>query len=350
MEWKKIIDPGQWIDEYKRGDPTVRQLDAKFVEDELNWIKEIGVPDLQTYLAIERKGRGKQGRLLKSAREQIYGLLEEYQNYLKQNEFIDWTDVPHLVLEGINENKIKPPNFDAILIDEAQDFAPVWVQVVAKLIKPEQGVIILADDPAQSIYRFYSWKEKGVHVVGRTRWLKIPYRNTYEIYEAAYQLIATDANLQKSLEDQGLLVVPDLSHSAMRHGPKPLIQRFNNFDDEIVNIRSSIDLLLQQGIDSRQIAVLHRHRSGVKRLEEGLKGHDVHTNTFHAFKGLEFDTVFLSQLQETLVRNASEAEMSGERRLVYMAMTRARQQLFMGYQGKLPKKYSALKDYVESIV
>jgi hypothetical protein len=44
--------------------------------------------------------------------------------------------------------------------------------------------LFLADDPMQSIYRYYSWREKGVPVAGRTRWLRIPYRNTREIYQA----------------------------------------------------------------------------------------------------------------------------------------------------------------------
>ncbi|MEJ2264885.1 MAG: UvrD-helicase domain-containing protein [Anaerolineales bacterium] len=349
MQWEDIVDPNSWISDHKRDYPVVQKLGATFIEDEIKWLKEIGIPDVETYLTVERKGRGRQVRLTKSLREEIFAVAGDYQSHLRNNGLIDWADVPHLVLKGFKDEQIKPPDFDAVLIDEAQDFAPVWIRVVTRLLNSGASFIFLADDPAQSIYRFYSWREKGVRVVGRTRWLKVPYRNTYEIYQAAYQLIATDPKLQKSLEEEGLLVVPELSNTLMRHGPRPLIQRYKNFDDEVLSLKGRIDYLLQHGYDRRQIAVLHRNRGGVKRLEEALRGYDVNINTFHAFKGLEFDAVFLCQLQDTLVRRGNEDERSAERRLVYMAMTRARQQLFMGYQGSLPKKYQVMQKYAEFV-
>ena len=101
----------------------------------------------------------------------------------------------------------------------------------------------------------------------------------------------------------------------MRHGTKPLIRRYQNFDQEITN----------------------------------LKGCDVNINTFHAYKGLEFDVVFLTQLQETAIFRGTETEGSAERRLAYMAMTRARENLFMGYTGKLPKQYLSMQDYADIV-
>jgi superfamily I DNA/RNA helicase len=155
--------------------------------------------------------------------------------------------------------------------------------------------------------------------------------------------------LQKSLEEERLLVIPELNEHSMRHGIKPLIRRFQNFDREMDSIRNQIDLLLREGVDSRQIAVLHRKRNGVERIKAALKGCDVSINTFHAYKGLEFDVVFLTQLQETAVFRGTEKDFSAERRLVYMAMTRAREKLYMGYSGKLPKKYLSMKEYVDIV-
>jgi hypothetical protein len=349
MPWKKPTDSYGWLENHKNNYPIIRKYGPAFVEDEIKWIKEIGIPDRTSYLQVARKGRGQDGRLHQQAREQIYSVLQDYQAYLDREGIPDWADIPYMVLDGLDSGKITPPNFNAILIDEAQDFAPIWIKVVNRLLDPEQGMLFLADDPAQSIYRFYSWKEKGVHVVGRTRWLKVPYRNTYEIYQAAYQLISTYPALQKSLESEGLLVVPELSDASMRHGIKPLVQRFNHFDEEIINTRERIARLLRKGIDSRQIAVLHRRKNGLKHLRSGLRGFNVHINTFHATKGLEFEVVFLSQLQETLVQDDNEEGNSQERRLVYMAMTRARQQLYMSYEGKLPKQYDAMRAYVDFV-
>ena len=347
--WREPTNPKDWLSRNQADYPILSRLGTRFVEDEIQWIKETDITDRASYLTIERKGRGSERRLSRDMREQVYDVLDGYQAFLDEQNLLDWAMIPRLVFDRLINGEITSPKYDAILIDESQDFAPVWVKVVTRTLNPDHGVLFLADDPAQSIYRFYSWKEKGVHVVGRTRWLKVPYRNTFEIYQAAYQLIATDPALQKSLEEEGLLVIPELNETSMRHGTKPLIRRYQNFDQEITNIRSQIDLFLREGVDSRQIAVLHRKRNGVECIEEGLKGCDVNINTFHAYKGLEFDVIFLTQLQETAIFRGTESEGSAERRLAYMAMTRARENLFMGYTGKLPKQYLSMEGYADIV-
>jgi superfamily I DNA/RNA helicase len=72
--------------------------------------------------------------------------------------------------------------------------------------------------------------------------------------------------------------------------------------------------------------------------------------TFRRLKGLEFEAVFLCQLQFTYLRNGGEELQSAERRLAYMAMTRARTQLYMGYVGKLPQLYNGIMKYVDYII
>ncbi len=346
--WTEPTNSTGWIENQRKRFPGLERYSTEFLEQEIKWIKETGLPDRQTYLQVERKGRGQDGALARPQRELIYDLLNDYDRYLQKAGISDWADIPHLALEGIAQGKIDPPRYDAILIDEAQDFAPIWFKVVNACLNPEHGMLFLADDPAQSIYRFFSWREKGINVVGRTRWLRVPYRNTYEIYQAAYRLVACDPLLVKSIDDEGALVAPDLSSTAMRHGPRPLIQRFAIFDDEILSIRSRIADLVQKGVPSQQIAVFHRKRSGVERLRTALRGCEVVIDTFHAYKGMEFDVVFLTQLQKTETIDSPESE-SAERRLVYMAMTRARNELYLGYQYKLPGIYAPLYGVVDMI-
>jgi len=170
-----------------------------------------------------------------------------------------------------------------------------------------------------------------------------------EIYRAAYSLIQDDDVLQRSLKAEGLLIVPDLDNKNMRHGKKPLLQLFNSFDDEISFIRNDIHRMLENGIDRRQIAVLHRHTRGKRRLEKELKGCQVNINTFHSYKGLEFNVVYLSQVQETFQHVNSKEEESQERRLCYMAMTRSREELYMNYEGKLPTEWKRVAENADSI-
>ncbi len=67
--------------------------------------------------------------------------------------------------------------------------------------------------------------------------------------------------------------------------------------------------------------------------------------TVHLAKGLEFNAVFVTGLEENLfpLRCDDDDEMEEERRLCYVAMTRARERLFMTY-AICRRKYGEMKD------
>ncbi len=87
-------------------------------------------------------------------------------------------------------------------------------------------------------------------------------------------------------------------------------------------------------------------------IEKYLQALNVKAATYHAFKGLEFDHVFLTQIQECCPdeRGRSEKRLSEERRLVYMAMTRARNQLYISGSGPLPMLLEPLEAHVEKVL
>ncbi len=339
--WHEPAGPLGWIKNRAATYPIVGELGADFLAAELRWIKDVGLRDRDEYLAAERRGRGEERRLERGGarRNQVYDLLLAYDVWLAGQDAFDWADVPGLVTQGIDSGAIRPPCYDAILVDEAQDFAPTWVTLLRRLVRPDGGLIFLVDDPTQSIYRRFSWREKGIPVVGHTRWLRIPYRNTLEIYRAAYEVVHGDEILGLEFEEQlGAGLEPDLSGAHMRTGPRPQVRAFRSEGDEFLYIRSEVNWLLQQGYDAREIAVLHRRSQGPRKLKEALTGTGVLVDTFHALKGLEFEVVFLSQVQLTFApgMEASPQALSEERRLVYMAMTRARERLYLCYEDCWP--------------
>lgn len=71
--------------------------------------------------------------------------------------------------------------------------------------------------------------------------------------------------------------------------------------------------------------------------------------TVHLAKGLEFNTVFVTGLEDGLfpIHSDDENEMEEERRLCYVAMTRAKEKLFMTYAAQR-RRYGELKDNIPS--
>jgi len=314
-----------WLDERLSGFPAAA-LGKSPVRREIDWLREIGVTGRDQYLAVERRGVGKDLRLPAEMRHAVFDVYESYRNYLRENALWDWQELPLMVLEGLENGSLKPEVYDALLIDEAQDWAPVWFKIIQHLLEPEHGLLFLADDPSQSIYRLYSWKEKGIHIVGRTRWLRAPYRNTYEIYRAAYSLIDGFAEIQTSLSEEGELVAPEISSEEMRHGPHPRVRRCASVSAEMEQIKNTIDILKREGFRDEQIAVLARYRQDLDAIQAAVKGYGVRVSPIHSFKGLEMEAVILPHLQKTFRDGQSDHEAS-ERRLLYMAMSRARERL-----------------------
>ena len=80
--------------------------------------------------------------------------------------------------------------------------------------------------------------------------------------------------------------------------------------------------------------------------------------TYHGSKGLEFDTVFLPFLNSGDVphgRNLSTMELEEERRLFYVAVTRAKKSLYLSCEGMVQGEnrqsvfWTELKDYLEPL-
>jgi len=329
-----------WLAENQKDFPIIAELGKDFAEREIDYLRDLGVPAKEKYLKMERKGMGRGQRIPTEQRAKIYELLTSYRQYLQDNDLWDFSELPLILQEQMDKSADSPELFDAILVDEAQDWAPIWFKVINRLLNAKNGLLFLADDPSQSIYRNFSWREKSVEVVGRTRWLKVPYRNTYEIYQAAYEMISDNDEIQNSLKEEGEWIRPEVNPVEMRHGKRPLVQRLANIREEIYRVKNIIDSLKTDGIREDQIAVLTRYRREAKDLERFLQDSSVVINPIHGFKGLEMEAVILPHIN--LMFQDAEEETS-ERRLIYMAMSRAREQLYLTYSGRLPTPFNTLR-------
>ncbi len=350
----QMIEFLDWLKEHRPSIPFLGEFKPNELETEIKWLRDMGIEELETYLKIERRGIGRELRLNREHRQKIFEIYRAYQQFLQTHQRWDWEEAHRLTLHKLHGGEVKFEPYDAILIDEAQDWAPQWFKVIQAILKLD-GFLFLSDDPSQSIYRYFSWKEKGIAVVGRTRWLKVPYRNTYEIYQAAYRLIENYEEIQQSLAEEGEQITPSMNPQTMRHGQRPLLRKCRSAMDEINFITDTIQTLRSRGLRDDQIGILVRFKDDIERLKSRLKGYEVQVSTIHAFKGLELEAVILPFLHRTFNFSENDPQKqwkeSQERRLYYMAMTRARNYLYLSYVNHLPAVFedlhkSGLVDFV----
>ena len=326
------------------------EYDVDFLVHEFQWMKENDLVTHESYLSAIREGRGGvKGRTLsKSQKEVVFDFFETYQKVLGELPALDWTDFYHRALSILKNNDIEYKKYDEILIDEAQHFAPKWIELL-RLLLSENGRLFLCEDPTQSVYRAYSWLQKGVEVRGRTKWLKIPYRSTRQILKAAYSLISDNQNVQNLLKETDNFEWPDLNAEALRDGNLPELHIHIRFVEQQEFIRNKIEELIKWGYDGSDIAILHTQKYARDPFED-LKKKGVIVDEINRNTGMEWKIVFIPKLNDFLYKY--EEEMGGDENLssLYTAMTRSKDMVFMfNEKEKVPKVINQIKNHLQII-
>jgi len=86
----------------------------------------------------------------------------------------------------VEDKKTELPQYDVILVDKAQFFAPLWVSLIQKVLKPQNAHLFLVADPTQGFLgRKTTWKSLNLDARGRSHQLWRSYRTTREIMQVA---------------------------------------------------------------------------------------------------------------------------------------------------------------------
>lgn len=243
--------------------------------------------------------------------------------------------LPQEVIKAYSKNLLKE-KYQAILVDEGQDFADLWYKSIVAALDKNTNSLLIALDSSQTIYRRnVSWKSLNIEIVGRTKILRKNYRNTKQILEAAYKVIREmDEKKEFVFEKDADYIVPE---SAIREGNKPELKKFDSENEEKNFLRKWIEEKLKE---NEEIMVLCPTRNDLQNLLEYLnscgiksdyiserkKDTKVVLSTIHSSKGLEADKVFIFETQKIEQIYKEEAP-----RLLYIAMTRSRNELCLGY-------------------
>jgi superfamily I DNA/RNA helicase len=252
---------------------------------------------------------------------------------ISDDKFSLWVDG---LIRHWSTNGARKPSFDYILVDEAQDFRPN----VARLLHMLTPNVFVVADPMQSLYVDTSdIKELN------SRWGPVAYQRevprNYRNPVAVARVAATFA------DGFGINAQDFLKRvKGKPYDQKPIWYQVDSRAAQSAKICE----IIQQARGSVRIGILCRHQDQIYEEFKRLQGLDMRVQialtreegydfnnpapvltTAHSAKGLEFDWVVLPYLTE----NGWDGDPTDpkERRLFFVAMTRAKERLYLISQG-----------------
>ena len=325
----------------------------QFYKEEFSWIKGQMFQEKDQYMKAARTGRGTQDRVTSDDKELLWECFSAYRNMMREKNLVDFDDFALFVHERIERDSSFEPPYSHLVVDEAQDLSKAQMMVLRKLVDPSTDSITVIADAAQRIYKSgFTWSEVGINVRGgRTIEFKKNYRNTKAIALAAGSLLDHEEDKTEFTQIE----------PARKGGHKPVIGYFDSWGEQINYVADLID---DAWIDESDTVLLHRTNRGVDAIDDALgsRGFPVvkvrgrrdpfdqralKVCTLSSVKGLEFDNVIILDLNEDEIpyppgfNDEDDAyHISTERRLLYTAMTRAREKLYLLSSGQ-PTRYLA---------
>jgi hypothetical protein len=300
-----------------------------------NVVDAWGLLSPDAYATVERMGR--KSRLGPNQRARLWPVFAAVREALASERYTTWANVFTGLAKALEGRSAKP--FDHVILDEAQDLAPAELRFFAALAPAGPDGLFLSGDIGQRIFQHpYSWASLGVDVRGRSHTLKVCYRTSQQIRRAADRLLPTVLRDSDGLDDErrGIISVFD--------GPAPEVKSFPSVADEAESVRKVVATWLGEGIAAHEIGLFVRTPQLVVRARaaiDGLAGaSEMVTAQMSLAKGLEFRAVVvlacdegILPLDERVADAADEAELDDiyetERRLLYVACTRAREHLLL---------------------
>lgn len=319
-------------------------------------IKGRGITSFEEYATVPRRRR--RASLRRPHRQAVWDLYEDYEARRTERGVHDFNDVLSLALSEARR-RTGEQRYAAVIVDEVQDLTLVGVRLLHALVGDAPNGLLLVGDGQQAVYPGgFRLSDAGVDIRGdRGQVLRVNYRNSKEILDAALAIVADD-----SFEDIDGLRTPgrrdvDLTYhdGHVIHLSKPtrtehdqaLLTSLQNLPP---GARADTALLCPS---MRAITHYQRllDRAGIPVcLLEHYDGHPtdaVKLGSYRRAKGLEFKRVYLPA-QDTPPPNgtpppdAQASETGRERDELlrsqrFVAMTRARDVLWLGSVNRGPE-------------
>ena len=211
-------------------------------------------------------------------------------------------DIP---LKLLDLNPTQLPKFDAIVVDEAQDFKPDWFEIIELMLIKEDSRFLIFYDENQDIFgrwnKLPSWAEGFSKKV-----LRRNCRNTKNITEYLQTLLPSS-------------MVP-FEESPV--GEKVNIVKSNSQEEETKQVTKDLEKLLSRGVEPTDILILTNKpmpKSSINPIQKvsgvgfewtgrkpNHKSKRIQVSNINNFKGLEAPVVLIVDYSNTDVKKRSE--------------------------------------------
>jgi DNA helicase IV len=318
---------------------------------------------------------------------------EQYQQFLEERNEIDFSDMINVASSLIVNKSFESP-YQYILIDEFQDISNSRYQLIKALLDQEHGTkLFCVGDDWQSIYRFtgsdiglftkFQTHFRSSSLVGYNR--KTHLSKIEKTYRFAKGLIDVSGDFIMRNPNQ----IPKTLKSDNKDESYPLVfHRYSDPDRKKRNAPGALQAVLQEIMeemdrDNESILLLGRYTFDWKNISSdsllqrkynnqkgvydySILGHEDVNITFltvHSAKGLEADYVvilnaesgtygFPSEIADDpllgfLLSEADQFPNGEERRLFYVALTRAKRQVHILVSEDYPSKFVEELDPIE---
>jgi DNA helicase-4 len=292
--------------------------------------------------------------------EQYTELLDQihtaYKNKLLEDNRIDFDDMIIKSTEQVT-SKVFTPKWKHILVDEFQDISKARMELLQAFIDygPKPIMTVVGDD-WQSIYRFSGGKLElttrfeslvGTHSLSK---LEKTYRYNNSIADTAGAFVMQNPEQYK----KNVITNTTVTDSTV-YLVDTIVEGGTSIEDRVLQVVNKIRSNDTKG----SIAVLARYRYLLNNARDKINSETQYSDlkywTFHGSKGLEADYCILigffqgktgfpnankeEAIVEALLPSLDHFPHSEERRLLYVALTRAKQKSYLLADPKAPSQF-----------
>ena len=315
-----------------------------FVQQVMRITDMIKVENIDIEKVIENAGQDQHERV-RNFYELAMPIVKKYIHYCIDKSYLDFNDLISRSISLFQNQEdilnIFKNKYQYILVDEFQDVNNLQVELI-KLLLTEKTQLFCVGDDWQSIYGFrgsnvsYIIEFENHFTNAKTIKLNLNYRSVYNIVNASNEVIKHNKfKIDKEI------------HAFKKSEHKIVVYAGNTEEENIKFCLDKVRELLNDGISGEDILFLYRrskmfHPYFIKFKNENLR---IQSKTIHAAKGLEAKVVFIIGLTEgnggfpdiwledrifQIIKKANhDLLLEEERRLFYVAITRAKDKLFL---------------------